>query len=181
MRTEYQNYQNRKSGNALQYGMYKCNIELLQRDSQKSYLPLLPLVKKIAAILLLTYYSLGTTFLPMGNFSYINQLPEMYAQCQDEDPDMNIPDFIFEHFLNLEDIISAFEQNTGSEENERPHQPYTQAQHPTQIIVTMTKVFLWESKENLIPIDTKSFYPLQNDAEIPSAYLSEIFHPPSFS
>jgi hypothetical protein len=64
---------------------------------------------------------LGNCLLPHGDFATIAQLPAMYQHCKvTEDPDINIPDFIVEHLLNLEDV--AAEQG-DKEEHELPHNP----------------------------------------------------------
>ena len=46
-------------------------------------------MKNILQIFLITFYSLGTIFLPIGNFSVIGDLPKMYDHCKaTEDKDL---------------------------------------------------------------------------------------------
>jgi len=128
--------------------------------------------------MLLVYHSLGVILLPVGDLSFIHHLPEMYEHCRQEDPDMNLPDFMLEHCLNLEDIIADFEQKEEPEEDEKPHQPYAQTQVHTQFVVTPARIAVWVSNGHLIPDLTAEIFPLQNDCYLPSACVPGIFRPP---
>ena len=130
---------------------------------------------KIAIILLLSFYSIGTVLCPLGDFRYMQHFNEMYDQCAEEDPDINIADFVFEHLMNLEDVIAQFENET--EENEKPHQPFQQVQVMQQVVV-MNASFRFECSPKVIISKEDTVYPIYNDGHTPAHYLSEIFHPP---
>jgi len=126
--------------------------------------------------MLLSFYTLGTLLCPLGDFAYLDHLPEMYAQCAGEDPDMDVADFIFEHMMNLEDVMNHFENET--EEHEKPHQPFQQVQL-TQQIIAITAPVRFEPVLKQVSLYEKVAYPAYNEQFMPSSYLSEVFHPPS--
>lgn len=134
---------------------------------------------RIPVICLLALYSMGTLLLPLGDFASMRHLPQMYEQCKAEDPDINPADFVFEHLLNLEDIIDRFENEDRSEEQERPHQPLQHVQSVSQVVINIHQPLQFDcGSKFLFPVE-KRVYPLHNDAGIPSAYLSQIFRPPT--
>lgn len=93
---------------------------------------------RIAVIVLMIYYSFGTLFFPMGDLSYALDLPDMYHRCSDEDPDITPADFVFEHLLNLEDVMAHFE-NGKEEEHEKPHQVSFSHGMAQVLIITSTR------------------------------------------
>ncbi len=72
-------------------------------------------VKQIGVFTFLIYYTLGTLIFPMGDLSYMRDVPEMYQLCSLEDPDIDFADFIFEHLANI--------KGDDEGENEKTHQP----------------------------------------------------------
>lgn len=131
-------------------------------------------MRKSIVILLLAVYSIGTLFLPMGDFAYIHYLPEMYQQCAGEDPDMDAVDFVFEHLLNLPEIDASKE---SPDDREKPHQPFHQSHSVSQIVVTVSKPLIFEFKPTITSHE-KITYLLMNDCDLSTSYLSEVFHPP---
>ncbi len=132
-------------------------------------------MRKTAIILLLSLYSFGTLFCPLGDFAYMQYLPEMYAHCAQEDPDINAADFVFEHLMNLEDVFSHFEND--ADEGERPHQPFL----PTQVVqhvVVMNNAFYFTGDRKIVISPEKAKYPLRDEQWAPVNYLSDIFRPP---
>lgn len=77
-------------------------------------------MKKAVNILLLFFYAFGSLFLPMGDFSLINDMPEMYRHCKaTEDKDMKALDFISDHILNLDGLFDKHDKG----DEQKPHNP----------------------------------------------------------
>lgn len=75
-------------------------------------------MKIILAKFLIIFYSLGTIFLPMGDFSVIKDFPKMYEHCKaTEDVDMTVVDFITDHLINI-DVI--FDKHPNGDD-QKPH------------------------------------------------------------
>ncbi len=75
-------------------------------------------MKIILTKILITFYSLGTIFLPMSDFSVIGNLPKMYAHCKaTEDKDMTPFDFVTDHLINID---SLFDKHDKGDE-QKPH------------------------------------------------------------
>lgn len=132
---------------------------------------------KSIAIVLLTLHTLGSILLPGGDFSYMRSLPQMYQHCKAEDDDLDVKDFVVEHLLNLEDVLQFFEAGSEKEKNDKPHQPY---QHVAsmQSPVIVARVFNFAIKATSYTGMVKQTYPIRNEPELPSAFLSQIFRPP---
>src|ERR1700748_2429143 len=86
-------------------------------------------MRRIIVTLLLAYYSMGTLLVPMGDLTYVRDLPQMYRHCAAEDPDMDLCDFVVEHLMNIHD-------DDEHEPNEKPHQPVF-SHSPMQVFVVM--------------------------------------------
>ena len=132
-------------------------------------------LKKIAAILLLAYYSFGAVCLPMGDFSRIGNLPDMYKHCQMENPGLNPVDFVFEHLLNLGSVVESFEHNNKHDEKELPHQPYHFHLNSFQSIVNVTKP-LGINANTEEPLTT--IFIFHNEVFFPSDFSGNILRPP---
>lgn len=75
-------------------------------------------MKIILTNLLFTFYSFGTIFFPMSDFSVIGNLPKMYAHCKaTEDKDMTPLDFVTDHLINID---SLFDKHDKGDE-QKPH------------------------------------------------------------
>jgi hypothetical protein len=75
-------------------------------------------MKKTAQIFLLLYYSLGTIFLPMSDFSTLKGIPKMYEHCKaTEDKDMTVFDFVTDHLVNIDGIFDKHENR----DEQKPH------------------------------------------------------------
>ena len=84
--------------------------------------------------------------MPEGDFSVLPDLPKMYADCKaTEDPDMNIPDFITEHLLEVDGLFGQ----DKTEPDEKPHQP-VQFHHQFVHISITVKQFDVELQQTLI-------------------------------
>lgn len=62
---------------------------------------------RVAAYLLMAYFLMGSTLLPLGDFSLIQQLPRMYAAYQKvaSPEEADIMDFIGDYLLNGRQLL----------------------------------------------------------------------------
>ncbi|HQV07067.1 MAG TPA: hypothetical protein PKW62_09925, partial [Chitinophagaceae bacterium] len=115
-------------------------------------------MKKLLTIFLLFYYVFGSICLPLGDFSFMGRLSDMYANCQQEDPDITPTDFVFEHLLNFEILIDKFEHHSTTE-NETPHQPFSVSNHlnPVVLFVDPLPEIKFKNDEQIIVKDSREF------------------------
>jgi hypothetical protein len=67
-------------------------------------------LKKVVNIFILAFYSFGTFCLLLGNFSMLQEIPEMYHHCKStEDKDMTLLDFITGHLINIDGLFDKHE------------------------------------------------------------------------
>ena len=75
-------------------------------------------MKIILTKFLITFYSLGTIFFPMSNFSIIGNLPKMYDHCKaTEDKDMTPLDFLTDHLINVDSLFDKHDNG----DTQKPH------------------------------------------------------------
>lgn len=128
-------------------------------------------MKRTVAIILLVYYLFGTLCLPRGNFSVMQDLPEMYRHCQaTEDKDMTPLDFITDHLINIDCI---FDKHDNGDE-QKPHTPI-QFNHAQQQVVFTAQQFIFSIIEPCIYKNEFHAYPV--DLYLYD-YISRIFRPP---
>ncbi|MBS1771352.1 MAG: hypothetical protein JST82_00740 [Bacteroidetes bacterium] len=132
-------------------------------------------MQKIAIILFLSIYSMGTLLCPLGDFSFLANLSGMYDLCKEEDHDIDAVDFVFEHLLNLEDVSEQFEEHDS---NEKPHQPFQFSHTISQVVITIGKPLQIEFQKPCPAPCTKTSFPLLNDHFLQNNFLSQVFHPP---
>ena len=107
----------------------------------------------------------------MGDFSVLQDIPEMYRHCKaTEDKDMTPIDFITDHLVNIDGL---FDKHDNGDE-QKPHEPnQTEHQwHPTVFFITH---FSFNIKQ-VIPVQLNPVIP--SDNFLPSDYISKIFRPP---
>jgi len=128
-------------------------------------------LKKAVNIFLLAFYSFATLCLPLGDFSVLLDIPEMYHHCKaTEDKDMTPLDFITDHLVNIDGLFDKHE----SGDEQKPHTP-NQTQHHGQTQVTFITYFSL-SLAQFQPVEKKTSIPLVNF--LPSGYISKFFRPP---
>ncbi|MFA9220901.1 MAG: hypothetical protein ACEQSL_06925 [Sediminibacterium sp.] len=128
-------------------------------------------MKKAVNIFLLAFYSFGTFCLPLGDFSVLQDIPEMYHHCKaTEDKDMTPLDFITDHLVNIDGL---FDKHDNGDE-QKPHTP-SPTQHHGQAQVTFITYFAF-SMAIFHPIVVKPAMPTVNF--IQSDYICKIFRPP---
>lgn len=128
-------------------------------------------MKRILSISFICFYLLGTFILPLGNFSILVDLPDMYRYCKaNEDKDLTPIDFITDHLICLDSLIDS--HSNGDEQ--KPHQPL-----PKTVNSNQSPLFL-----SLFCIENGNTY---NDIVVnygfieqkhPQSFFKPIFHPP---
>ena len=132
------------------------------------------ILKKSVNILLLALYTLGTFCLPMGDFSMLKDLPEMYRHCKaTEDKDLNVLEFLTEHVSPIGQLMEEVEHEK-EEDGDKPREPI-QSPNCKQITTFFITQFAF-------PI-TQSYHIKVNhltptDTFFTSNYISKIFRPP---
>lgn len=108
----------------------------------------------------------------MGNFSALQDIPEMYRHCKaTEDKDMGPLDFITDHLVNIDGI---FDKHDNGDE-QKPHEPKQTEHQGGQPIAFFGTHFSFAIKQ-IIPIQVNPAIP--SDSFLPSDYISKIFRPP---
>jgi hypothetical protein len=130
-------------------------------------------VRKAITILFIAYYSIGTLLFPMGDLSCFADLSDMYAQCQHEDPDLDIYDFVIEHLLNINDIRG---EEHDIHEHELPHQPLL-SHGISPLIMNVVQPVTIVMCNNVIYL-SKKVYSMPHETTMLSDYNGNIFHPP---
>lgn len=121
------------------------------------------------------YYGLGLVLFPLGDMSYLKELPEMYHECSHEEHDMTPDDFVFEHLFCLGAIMEYIEDDFD-EENEQPHQP--QFDHnPVQVHVTVSPVYNISKTSRYD--DNDVVFVSKNVTTILNGFVQEVYHPPA--
>lgn len=133
-------------------------------------------MKKIATISFLSFYLLGTLFLPLGDFSIIRDLPDMYHHCRStEDADLTVFEFFTEHISPLGQLVDCMGYDDHEDgDGDKPHAPIQlNCQQVLVAMVPLVKAPLVKA----IPI-IKRIAPLYNDGVYVSDYISTILRPP---
>ena len=107
----------------------------------------------------------------MGDFSVLQDLPEMYRHCKaTEDKDMTAIDFVTDHLLNIDGIFDKHENG----DEQKPHQT-NPIQHHGQTTLTFVCFFSF-SITNFHQTEAKPIIPTV--FFLPSDYITKIFRPP---
>jgi hypothetical protein len=128
-------------------------------------------LRKAFNIFLLAFYSFGTFCLPLGDFSVLQDIPEMYRHCKaTEDKDMTPFDFLTDHLVNIDGLFDKHENG----DEQKPHTPM-QGHHHGQLQVTFISYFAFSI--------TTFHFTFVNPAMptvnfIQSDCISKIFRPP---
>ena len=128
-------------------------------------------MKQIGIILFVSFYTLGTFILPLGNFSVLVDLPAMYRHCKMyEDKDLTPIDFITDHLICLDSLIDS--HSNGDEQ--KPHQPLPKVANATSHPLFLN-LFTIADRYSFINIDiTYGYIELKH----PQRFYKPIFHPP---
>ena len=127
---------------------------------------------KAINIFLLAFYSFGILCLPMGDFSALQDLPEMYQHCQaTEHKDMTPLDFVTDHLINIDGL---FDKHSNGDE-QKPHSPI-QNRHISQILAFQFPTAFNFKAANIF--FEKKLHLFHSENFIKSEYISKIFRPP---
>jgi hypothetical protein len=128
-------------------------------------------VKKTVYFFLLVFYSFGTICLPLGDFSVLADLPQMYHHCKTvEDKDMTPIEFVTDHLLNIDGVFDGHQHG----DPQKPHQPL-QHNHPSQTVCSFSTTYNIAHTE----IIEKRIKPILYRTDvILSDYTAKIFRPP---
>ncbi len=131
-------------------------------------------VRKPATIFLFAFYLAGVVLFPMGDFSCMKELPDMYRHCRDtEDPDLNVFEFLTEHVSAIGQLLEGADHD-DAEEDDKPHVPVA---YHSQLQVSYTvQRFVAKLDKPVIPIP-RVFAPATEQVYI-SSYIASIFRPP---
>ena len=134
-------------------------------------------MKLILSKFLILFYSLGTIFLPLGDFSSIGNLPIMYHHCKaTEDKDMTAIDFITDHLINIDGM---FDKHQNGDE-QKPHKPFEYGIHyPMSQFIQEFKYFDFKNSKLFVPSDQIKKINYKNTLYSYDA-ISSIFRPPIF-
>jgi len=134
-------------------------------------------MKNILQIFLITFYSLGTIFLPMGDFSVIGDLPKMYDHCKaTEDKDMTALDFVTDHLINIDSLFDKHDNG----DKQKPHKSIDLTIHHITTIV-FQEINTIEFKSSKIIISNAVLIPDYENSIYSHNPISSIFRPPIFA
>src|SRR4030095_3681968 len=124
------------------------------------------------SIFLLAYYAIGTICLPMGDFSSLRDVPDMYRYCKTtEGSDFSLAGFVAGHLLNIDGMADKRDHHDTQKSHATPPKHH---QHSKMIGLL---VFADRSGMNLMPQARRSEN-FKSEIYI-SEYTSDIFHPPT--
>lgn len=131
-------------------------------------------MRNLFYILLFLYYSIGTFFLPMSNFSILSNLPKMYEHCKEtEDKDMTVIDFITDHLLNIDSVFDKHENG----DQQKPHKNIDLNIHHTICqIFQEIKTFDFKNPKSFVTNHIKTFN--YENSNYSYNYIYSIFRPP---
>jgi hypothetical protein len=145
----------------------KCPVEKL-KPKNAVHQP----VNKLICHFLIGFYSLGTLLLPLGDFSFLSEIPQMYRSCQStEHADMNAFDFITDHLVNIDGLFDKHQNG----DDQRPHKSHP-VQHRSVSFVSFSTCLTFSIAKPYITEIKKS---ASGVSFIRDGYLSEVFKPPS--
>ncbi len=131
-------------------------------------------MKKGFSILFLVYYLLGSMILPIGDFSTIGDIPDMFRHCKaTEDKDLTAFDFVTDHLINIDGLFDGHNHL----DEQKPHKPFhSQFQHHIFQIVQKNKTHEFIVEHDFINnLKHSCFYSSNYSFQT----ISSIFHPPA--
>ena len=131
-------------------------------------------MKIILTNFLITFYSLGTIFFPMSDFSIIGNLPKMYDHCKaTEDKDMTPLDFLTDHLINVDSLFDKHDNG----DTQKPHKSNDYPFHHS-ITTFYQEIKVIEFKTPRLSISTKVLnFNYKNSLYLHNPIFS-IFRPP---
>ena len=128
-------------------------------------------MNKTFNLFLLSFYTLGTFCLPLGDFTMLDDIPGMYRQCKaTEDEDMSPFEFVTNHLLSL----CGQSDKHHSEAHQKPHAPL-QSHHRIHFPLTCIDI---NQLAIALPHPVLVKPSLQSISHYRSDFSARIFHPP---
>jgi len=131
-------------------------------------------MKKGFSILCFVYYLLGSMILPIGDFSAIGDIPDMFRHCKDtEDKDLTAFDFLTDHLINIDGLFDGHDHH----DQQKPHKPFhCQFQHHVFQIVQKNKTHEFSIEQAFIDnLNHSCFY----NSNYSFQTITLIFRPPA--
>lgn len=135
------------------------------------------IVKQTGNLLLLAFYCFGIFCLPMGDFSVIKDLPEMYRHCKNtEEADLTISGFLFEHVSGVGQLWEGFEHEfiEPEEEGNNEHSPLPYSFEQQQIVC----IYYSAKVPSVRHFESAESAPMAYKCSYVSQYVCNIFRPP---
>ena len=129
-------------------------------------------MRNLIVVVVMSLYSLGNIVFPNVDMAH---LFETYKQCETEDPDINLADFVFEHLLNIPDIFEDQEKDED-DKSEKPHQPIHMVSS-SQIAVVVGKPVLFECR-SIFFNDGAIIYSAFKGQYLPTCVPERMLRPP---
>lgn len=131
-------------------------------------------MKNAFKIVIFLYYSLGTLFLPMGDFSTLQDIPKMYNSCKEhEHQDMTPLDFITDHLINIDGI---FDEHINGDA-QKPHKHF-HFKHSNALLLFMHEIKTFEFKPSTIKIESEIVISNYKKSIYSFNHSFSIFRPP---
>ncbi|MEI7596895.1 MAG: hypothetical protein WCK02_14185 [Bacteroidota bacterium] len=129
---------------------------------------------KTASAFLVIFYSIGVLVFPLGDFSVLKDLPQIYKHCKfHEDKDMSPVDFITDHLINIDYI---FDKHSKGDE-QKPNTPTRPFHAQAQILLIINKCEIVFKKAILCRIQILVYF----EQIYSTNFKPEIFGPPIFA
>ena len=130
-------------------------------------------MNRLLTIFLIVYYASGLLLFPLGDMSYLQDMPRMYRECNHEDHGITVEDFVFEYLFTVRAVMEVLEGDF--DDKEHPHQP--QFEHnPVQLQVALTPMFEVLDKSDFYH-DIPN-YSILNISTILKGFGQEVYRPP---
>lgn len=134
-------------------------------------------MKSVFKIFILFYYSLGTLFLPMGDFSTLQDIPKMYSNCKEyEHHDMTPLDFITDHLINIDGL---FDKHDNGDE-QKPHKDIQFTFSSLPVILFIPEINVFTFKSTTIQIESSIVTSNYKKSIYSFNHTLSIFRPPIF-
>ena len=135
-------------------------------------------MKSSLVFILLTSFFFSTVIMPYSNFDDSSSFRAIYQESRQEDPDMDLGEFIFEKMFT---VGQWFEGDEGEEQQEhnipKQHQPTSM---PVQVIqagsLYCNAVPHHDSKSDLLPLKPSCRF---RENKFSVDFHAVVFHPPS--
>ena len=134
-------------------------------------------MKSAFKIFILFYYSLGTLFLPLGDFSTLQDIPKMYNNCKEhEHHDMTPIDFITDHLINIDGLFDK--HDNGDEQKPHKNIDFTFSNFTATLFFQEVNTF--EFKSIKVTIENSIVISNYKKAIYTFNHTPSIFRPPIF-